>query len=344
MNKPTDAKVREAVEEIFQLSRQDDFGLSRTDTGLKNRTLLRHWPLSRVERLEFRSPELPPMILKAVVEPMQAELSIYQDLFDDSTSQERRWTPRLYGSFWNGTELWMFLEDVGRRTLRNEASPENLQKAVMALAGMHVLYEREATSGTLGRRARIPIHDYTFYVNAAKQTLVLVRALVNKNLFPRVTPRHLQKLESIVQLYERVALGLSAAPQTLVHGDFNADNIGFHRETGQVILLDWAFAHIGPGLLDLVDLNSFATTEFGPDMLPRILQLYRAAYRSSSGEPLANERLEELLVCSQIEKKVGLIRWFSQCSLKWIPSGVEAYNFMVAGLIEEAYELSTILG
>lgn len=343
MNKPSDAKVREAVEEIFQLNRPDDFGLSRTDTGLKSRTLLRHWPLSRVERLEFRSPELPTIILKAVIEPMQAELSIYQDLFGDSTSHERRWTPRLYGSFWNGTELWMFLEDIGTSTLRSEASPANLQKAVVALAGMHVLYEREAAAGALNQRARIPLHDYNYYINAARQTLVLVRALVNKNLFTRVTNRHLQKLDSIVQAYDRVALGLTAAPQTLVHGDFNADNIGFHRDTNQVILLDWAFAHIGPGLLDLIDLNSFATAEFGPDMLPKLLQLYRSAYRSASGERLATERLEELLVCSQIEKKIGLIRWFAQCSLKWIPSGVEAYNFMVAGLIEETYELSTIL-
>jgi serine/threonine protein kinase len=343
MNKPSDQKIREAIEEIFQLNREGDFGLGRSDTGIKSRQLLRHWPLSRVERVEFRSAELPKVILKQVVEPMQLEISVYQDLFNTSDANERRQTPRLYGHHWYENELWMFLEDVGTHTLKSDPTIENLQQAVIALAGIHVLYERDAASGSLQSRTRIPVHDYDYHVNTARQTLVLVRALCNKNLFPQVTNRDLSKLESIVDMYQKVALGLAAAPQTLVHGDYAADNIMFDEESGRVIILDWGDAHVGPGLLDLIELNGFATAEFGPKILPRLLQAYRSAYRSASGEPLAAARLEELLVCSQIEKKMSLMHWFAQCSLKWIPSGVEAYNFMVAGLIEETYELSTIL-
>lgn len=343
MNKPPDHKVRQAIESIFSLNSPSDFGLSATETAFKSRTLLRHWTLSRVERLEFRSAELPNVILKAVAPPLQGELKIYQDLFGGAAADERRWTPTLYGHNWHNSDLWLFLEDVGTRNLRNDPTVENLNRVVTALAGMHVFFGREVSNGTLQQRTNLPIHDYNTYTLTARQALVLTRALVNKNLFTQVTNRHLAKLEAIVNMYDRVAMGLVAAPQTLVHGDFHADNIALEENGERVFMLDWANSHIGTGLIDLVDLATFATAEFGPEMLHRLLQNYRTAYRNATGEPLASEPLEELLVCSQIEKKMSLIRWFCECSLKWIPSGVEAYNFMVAGLIEETYGLSTVL-
>lgn len=342
MNKPSDTKVRQAIEDIFNLN-TDHSDLYRMETGIKSRTLLRHWSLSRVERLVFRSDILPSVIFKAVVEPLQGELTTYQDLFSGPADEERHWTPRLYGYTWQNSELWLFLEDIGTRILKNEPTPENLQKTVNTLASMHVYFGREVANGTLQRRSHLPVSDYTSYIAGSRQALVLTRALVNKNIFTRVTNRHLAKLEAVIDMYDRVAIGLVGAPQTLVHGDFNADNIALEQDGDRVFILDWANAHIGTGLLDLVDLATFATAEFGPESLPRMLQTYRAAYRATSGEPLAAEPLEELFVCGQIEKKMSLIRWFCQCSLKWIPSGSEAYNFMVAGLIEETYELSTVL-
>jgi aminoglycoside phosphotransferase (APT) family kinase protein len=44
--------------------------------------------------------------------------------------------------------------------------------------------------------------------------------------------------------------GLRATPQTLVHGDWKAGNLGSHPD-GCTILLDWALTGIGPGCLDL---------------------------------------------------------------------------------------------
>lgn len=341
MNKPSDLKVRQAVEAIFHLN-DEGVDLSRTGTELKSRTLLRHWPLSRVERLEFRSEQLPSLIFKAVSEPMLGELAVYEDLFSGRHADARQWSPMLYGHQNQVGELWMFLEDVGTRLLKNEPTPENLSRAVVALASMHVEFGREVENGTLGQRTRLPVFDYETYTSNAQQTLVLTRALVNKNLFPHVTRRHLSKLDAIINMYDRVAMGLVSAPQTLVHGDYYADNIAF-ADDERIVMLDWANSHIGAGLVDMVDLATFATSEYGPETLPWMLQTYRATYRSNSGQPLASEPLEELFVCCQIEKKMSMIRWFCQCSLKWIPSGVEAYNFMVAGLIEEVYELSTIL-
>lgn len=340
MNKPNDIKVREAVHSIFDVQPAGD-GLSTFQAQLKERTLLHHWPLSRVERLTFRSDELPNLIFKAILPPLQSELNVYQDLFQDG----RRWAPTLYGSVRMGEEVWLFLEDVGNRTLKSEITQENLQKATTTLAGLHVAFGREVANGQLQRRSHLPVRDYPSYIAGAKQAFVLTRALINKKLFPSVTGRHLAKLEAVINIYDRVAIALVGAPQTLVHGDFNSQNVLLDPVPGgdRVFIVDWANSYIGAGLIDLVDLATFATNNFGPGILPRLLHNYRAAYRAASGEPMASEPLEELFVCGQIEKKVGLIRWYDQCALKWIPTGVEAYNQMVSGLIEEVYELSTIL-
>lgn len=342
MNRPSDARVRQAIETIFDLNSLEP-NLPLADTDLKSRTLLRYWPLSRVERLEFRSRELPSVILKCVTDPLQSELTVYEDLFSDALADERRWTPRLYGHAWHGGDLWMFFEDIGFHTLKSQPSIANLNKTIITLAGFHVAFEREVANGTLQKRSHLLIRDYANYISRAKQVWGLVHILVNRNIFPAVTNYHLDQLEAIVETYERVALGLISAPQTLVHGDFNAYNLAVAKADGRIVLLDWANAYIGAGLVDLVDLSIFAIAQFGFDVLPLLLQSYRLAYRAASGESLATESLEELFVCSQIEKKMSIIRWYCQCSLKWMPSAIEAYDPMVAGLIDEAYELSTIL-
>jgi len=340
MNKPSDTKVREAVQSIFNTQPAGD-SPTLVETQLKTRTLLHHWPLSRVERLSFRSAELPSLIFKAVLPPLQNELNVYQDIFQDNP----RWSPTLYGAVREGEEVWLFLEDVGTRTFKNEPTLENLQKVTATLAGLHVAFGRDVTAGVLQRRSHLFTRDYPAYIAGARQALVLTRALVNKKLFPSVTNRHLSQLEAVVNMYDKVAIALLGAPQTLVHGDFNSQNIIFDPDptSDRVYLIDWANAYIGAGLVDLVDLSSFATAHYGPGTMPRLLQSYRAAYRSASGEPMASEPLEELFVCGQIEKKIGLIRWYAQCALKWIPSGVLAYDPMAVDLIEDVYELSTIL-
>ncbi len=44
--------------------------------------------------------------------------------------------------------------------------------------------------------------------------------------------------------------GLAATPQTLLHGDWKAGNLGSHPD-GRTILLDWAVPGVGPGCYDL---------------------------------------------------------------------------------------------
>ncbi len=69
--------------------------------------------------------------------------------------------------------------------------------------------------------------------------------------------------------------GLTATPQTFVHGDWKAGNLGSHPD-GRTILLDWAIPGIAPGCLDLawyVCLNRARLPESKQDTFAR----YRAA-------------------------------------------------------------------
>ncbi len=237
MNKPADFKVRQAVEDLFNIQ-PGEFSISSIDASLKNRTLLHHWPLSRVERLEFRSSELPGLVFKAVLPPLEREVAVYEDLF----SGNRRWSPTLYGSKEVNGETWMFLEDVGSVTLKKDPSFDNLIKAIVALAGLHVTFGREVTSGALQKRTRLNYMDFPAYVEAARDTFNLTQLLVNRGKYSKVNDKQLSQLESVVELYDKVALTLMSAPQTLVHGDFDADNIALERTEGRIIMLDWANA------------------------------------------------------------------------------------------------------
>ncbi|NWJ47473.1 MAG: aminoglycoside phosphotransferase family protein [Chloroflexi bacterium] len=338
MNRPGDSKVREAVASLFSLQNEGS-GVAGVNSNLKSRTLLHQWPLSRVERLKFRSSELPNLIFKTILPPLHTELLTYQYLF----AQRNRWTPLLYGTFEVGNEVWLFLEDLGDRTLNKENSVENLYRAISTLAGLHTSFESQVKTGELPSNLDLPFYDADKYRQSAVDALRTTELLVKQGKYRAVTSRHLAKLEIVVDRYSRIVSTLVQLPQTLVHGEFDADNIIFSAEDGRVVILDWSTACFGAGLLDLVDITNFAVTTFGNEMMPRVTQAYREAYRAISGTPFPVEDFEEALVSAQIEKKMSMIRWFNQCGLHYIPSGLVAYNYSVSSLIDEVFDLSTIL-
>lgn len=359
LKKPNDLQVREAIEAIFNVQ-TGDFGTNQFDTEIRNRELLHQWSLSRVERLTFRSEQLPSVILKVASPPLFGEVNLYLKVFGENS----RWTPTLYGYRKVNDELWMFFEDLGTHTLKNEPSLENLQRAITALASFHVTYIHDVSSGGLQKSSQLPIFNYAAYIALAQETFKLTKALSVGGAYTLVDSRKLSQLEALVNTYDRVAIGLMSAPQTLVHGDYNADNVIFRPESktnynnhhnhnnssnenepfyNRAYIIDWANAFIGASLIDLVDLVNFGLGRFGPEIMPKILTDYRQAWQIVSGEQLPHEPLEELFVCSQIHKKMSMINWFDRCAIKWIPTGVQAYNNLVAGLIEEAYSLSTVL-
>jgi thiamine kinase-like enzyme len=72
--------------------------------------------------------------------------------------------------------------------------------------------------------------------------------------WPPLVAHSLQTLGSLGQIIsqaEQVVEPLRAAPFTLLHGDFWAGNI-VRDEDGDLVVLDWQLAGLGPGVLDLV--------------------------------------------------------------------------------------------
>ena len=144
LTKAADTSLRTAIETLFKVQ-SGRTNLQRFDSEIRSRELLHYWPLSRVERLTFRSEQLPNVILKAALPPLLNEATLYSRLF----SQDVRWTPTFYGEISTGEQVWMFFEDLGARTLRSEPSLENLQRAIILLASFHVAYSQTATDGSL---------------------------------------------------------------------------------------------------------------------------------------------------------------------------------------------------
>ncbi len=342
--KAADTDLRTAIETIFNVQ-SGETSLQRFDSEIRNRELLHYWPLSRVERLTFRSEQLPNVIFKAALPPLLNEATLYSRLF----AQDARWTPTFYGEITTGEQVWMFFEDLGARTLRSEPTLENLQRAIILLASFHVAYSQTATDGTLTNAVRLPFFNRAAYLALAQETLKLTTALSQRGAYPMVDGHKLDKLAAIVRNYQRVADGLVSTPQTLVHGDFKADNIILKRPTktatlrDRLYLIDWANTCVGTGLLDLVDLVNFGIGRFGPEIMLKMLTQYRQAWQAAGGEALPGQPLEELFVCGQVHKKMMLLNWFDRCAIKWIPTGLPAYNQLAASLIEETYDLSAIL-
>jgi hypothetical protein len=68
---------------------------------------------------------------------------------------------------------------------------------------------------------------------------------------------------------------LSDGPQTLIHGDWKAGNLGITRE-GNTILVDWAFPGQAPGLLDLAWYIAVNCDRL-PEPKEAVIQRYRVA-------------------------------------------------------------------
>lgn len=344
LTKTADTQIRTAIETVFNVQ-SGESNLHRFDSEILNRELLHYWPLSRVERLTFRSAQLPNVIFKSALPPLLNEATLYSRLF----AQDARWTPTFYGEITMGEQVWMFFEDLGTRTLRSEPTLENLQRAIILLASFHVAYSQTATDGTLTKTVRLPFFNRAAYSALAHETLKLTTALSQRGAYPMVDERKLDKLAVIVANYQRVADGLVSAPQTLVHGDVKADNIMLKKPTktatlrSRLYLIDWANASVATGLLDLVDLVNFGIGCFGPEIMLKMLTQYRQAWQVAGGEALPSAPLEELFVCAQVHKKMIMLNWFDRCAIKWIPTGLPAYNQLVASLIEETYDLFVIL-
>lgn len=165
--------------------------------------------------------------------------------------------PRCYGSCLDGSDGWLFLEDVGElRYSRDE--PEHLRATARWLATMHAAAARLATDGLpesgpprylrhlRGARAKIHACLGRWHL-AATEIEVLVDLL--------------GRCDALEARWSYVEASCAGLPNTLVHGDFQSKNAHLRAAGGtlEVLPIDWEMAGWGSPAKDLtrIDLPAY---------------------------------------------------------------------------------------
>jgi aminoglycoside phosphotransferase (APT) family kinase protein len=113
--------------------------------------------------------------------------------------------------------------------------------------------------------------------------------------FARLVPDAWAVVEPLLADPLPVVIALRQSPDTFVHGDAKAGNLGFTRE--QVILLDWSLTLRAPGALDLgwyLAVNSARL----PAPRETAIEIYRAAREKHGRLPASGEPWERELALS----------------------------------------------
>jgi len=158
-------------------------------------------------------------------------------------------TPALIAADPGGA--WLVIEAVEAEAGLEIWSAEQYQQALALLARLHERFWGLADDlGAYPWLARPLTLDYEIHVYAAAQAL----GEIVRQEWPPLIAHSLQTLGTLGQIIsqaETVVAPLRALPFTLLHGDFWAGNI-VQDEDGDLVVLDWQLAGLGPGVLDLV--------------------------------------------------------------------------------------------
>jgi hypothetical protein len=184
-------------------------------------------------------------------------------------------TPALIAADPGGN--WLVLEAVEADETRGAWDAEAFYQAVGVLARLHERFWGLADDlAVYPWLARPLTHDFEVHVHGAAHAL---GQLVRDEWPPLIahSPQILGTLGQIISQAEHVVAPLRALPFTLLHGEFWAGNI-VRDEDGDMIVLDWQLAGLGPGVLDLVVM--ITTSQWSGDELPLAPDRLAARYRS----------------------------------------------------------------
>jgi aminoglycoside phosphotransferase (APT) family kinase protein len=166
--------------------------------------------------------------------------------------------PRYYGSWLDGQQGWLFMEDVGAERY-SETEPEQLALAGRWIATLHV--------GAAGLPAARSLPDggparYLTHLRTAREKITrsLARWRYPESEIDLLTAV-LSRCDALEGRWARVEAVWDNAPTTVIHGDFRPKN-AFLRRNGQGLNLfpiDWETAGWGPPGPDLtrIDLRAY---------------------------------------------------------------------------------------
>ena len=171
---------------------------------------------------------------------------------------------------------WLVLEAVEAADDSGQWDLTTFQQALALLARLHERFWDLADDlSAYPWLARPLSRDFEVHVYGAAQAL----GAVVRDEWPPIIAHSPQILGTIGQMIshaEQIAQPLRELPSTLLHGDFWAGNI-VRDEDGDMVVLDWQLAGIGPGVLDLVAM--IKTTEWAGGERPAPAERLAGRYR-----------------------------------------------------------------
>jgi aminoglycoside phosphotransferase (APT) family kinase protein len=209
---------------------------------------------------------------------------------------------------------WLVLEAVEGSATGDEWDLTSFQEALALLAKLHErFWELADDLAAYPWLARPFTRDFEVHVYSAAQAL----GQVVRDEWPPQIARSPQILGTIGQMIfqaEQIAQPLREAPATLLHGDFWPGNI-VRDEDGDMVVLDWQLAAIGPGVLDLVVM--IKTTEWATGELPAPAEKLTGRYRREIAR-LLNKRWSDAEWSALWD--YALLWYFLQEMLTWTVS------------------------
>ncbi len=182
--------------------------------------------------------------------------------------------PKFYGVHTDATAggTWLFLEYLDKSVPVNQTpDPAPLMaQAARWIGGFHAV-NKARLAGT-----PIPflvVYDADYYLGWARRTA----------LFAGRLHRHYPWLDTVCRHFEKLVDFLLARPATVIHGEYESDNLLFRD--GMIYPVDWESAAVAAGEIDLARL----TWGWPEDIVRQCEQQYQQA-RWPEGQPLDFER------------------------------------------------------
>ncbi len=200
----------------------------------------------------------------------------------------------------------LIMHDVGPALVPpgdDPISADQLNRSLQALARLHSTFYSFPARLMAGLGLCTPSNWLTLLApaTAAREATTTPRdpitphILPGWNAFARLVPDAWAVVEPLLTDPMPLVRGLRECPDTLVHGDAKAGNLGFTDE--QVILLDWSLTLRAPGALDLgwyLAVNSARL----PVTRDAAIETYRAARLEAGRLPSSGEQWERELALS----------------------------------------------
>lgn len=232
------------VEELAALAGGGDLdGVERRPNGFSTKAA------SELVTLHFRGGARRDLLVKRVSDPSEdrrpdppdRELRVYEALDGHPAFA----APGFAGVV-GGADPHLVLDAVGGHDLRYHGL-DAWERAAAALGRMQASFHDDPV--LLDRLDFLPRAGHGEDVEEARRALATAR---------RVDPGAAATLAPVVERYEPVADVLAGLPRTLVHGDLSPKNVMVSTgdDGDRTVFVDWEWAHVGAGPLDLADLGN----------------------------------------------------------------------------------------